>query len=96
MQKTDAFRTVAKAMATIDFCMMQTLASHGISSRPMSNNGDVEYDGDTWFFARASSRKIAELAQDDRVQLTFTDPQGPSFIAVWGSGEVVDDAALKR
>jgi general stress protein 26 len=96
MKKTDAFRAVADAMAKIDFCMMQTVSERGISTRPMSNNGDVQYDGDNWFFTRATSTKVAELARDDRVQLTFVDNDGPSFIAVWGSGTVVNDVALKR
>ena len=96
MQKTQEFRTVAKAMAKIDFCMMQTVGVHGINTRPMSNNGDVEYDGDNWFFARADSTKVRELSEDGRVQLTFADNEGPSFISVWGTGEVIDDPALKR
>lgn len=96
MRKTDEFRAVAEAMARIDFCMMQTVGEHGLNTRPMSNNGAVEYHGDNWFFARTDSTKVDEIAADDRVQLTFSDPDGPSFISVWGSGDVVDDITLKR
>lgn len=96
MRKTDEFRAVADAMAKIDFCMMQTVGEHGVNTRPMSNNGEVQYDGDNWFFARASSTKVAEINADDRVQLTFSDPEGPSFISVWGTGQVVSDIALKQ
>lgn len=96
MHKTDEFRAVADAMARIDFCMLQTVGEHGINTRPMSNNGEVQYDGDNWFFARATSTKVAEINADDRVQLTFSDPDGPSFISVWGTGQVVSDIALKR
>ena len=96
MKKTEEFAAVADAMSRIDFCMMQTVGEHGINTRPMSNNGDVQYDGDNWFFARASSTKVAELAKDDRVQLTFADNGGPSFISVWGNGTVVDDVDLKK
>lgn len=96
MRKTDEFRAVADAMAKIDFCMMQTVGEHGVNTRPMSNNGEVQYDGDNWFFARATSTKVDEINADDRVQLTFSDPEGPSFISVWGTGEVVSDLALKQ
>lgn len=42
---------LSKRMQKIDFCMMCTLAPTGaISTRPMSNNGDVDYDGDTGCF----------------------------------------------
>ena len=83
----------------IDFCMLSTNAGSGrISSRPMSNNGDVEYDGDTWFFSYEDSRKITEIDAIDTVSLTFTAP--PSllgkpgiFIAVQGAASLVRDKA---
>lgn len=96
MKKTKDFAAIADAMAKIDFCMMQTVGEHGINTRPMSNNGEVDYDGDNWFFARSTSTKIAELAKDDRVQLTFADNEGPSFISVWGTGTVTTDVELKK
>ena len=96
MRKTEEFRAVANAMAKMDVCMMQTVGEHGVNTRPMSNNGEVRYDGDNWFFARTSSTKVGEIEADDRVQLTFSDPEGPSFISVWGTGEVVPDVDLKK
>lgn len=96
MDRNEDFRAVAAAMAKIDFCMMQTVGEHGINTRPMSNNGEVRYDGDNWFFARSSSTKVTEISNDPRVQLTFADNEGPSFISVWGSGEIVRDEQLKK
>lgn len=96
MEKTRDFAAVADAMARIDFCMMATVGEHGINTRPMSNNGEVRYDGDNWFFARASSAKIAEIERDARVHLSFVDDDGPSFIAVWGTGAVLRDVELKQ
>lgn len=96
MKTTPEFRTVGDAMAAIDFCMMQTVGEHGVNTRPMSNNGEVQYDGDNWFFARRSSTKVAEIRADDRVHLAFADHAGPSFISVWGTGEVVDDVDMKK
>ncbi len=96
MKKTKEFNAVADAMAKIDFCMMQTVGEHGINTRPMSNNGEVQYDGDNWFFARTSSTKIAEISRDDRVQLVFADNAGPSFIAVWGKATVSSDVEMKK
>ena len=96
MKKTGEFQAVAVAMARMDICMMETVGEHGVATRPMSNNGDVEYDGDSWFFARRDSGKVAQIEADDRVHLVFADNAGPSFIAVWGSGSVVDDPRLKR
>lgn len=96
MKKTTELAEVAKAMAKIDFCMMQTFRKEGIDCRPMSNNSEVEYDGTSWFFSYSDTDKIAELEQDSRVHLTFTDPSGPNFISVWGTGAIVKDVELKK
>lgn len=83
----------------IDFCMFCTHGGSGeIASRPMSNNGDVEYDGDSWFFSYEDTRKVAQINQDSRVSLTFTAP--PSllgkpgiFIGVDGVASLIRDKA---
>ena len=39
-------------MRDLDFCMLTTHAADGgLHARPMSNNGEVEFDGDVWFFS---------------------------------------------
>ncbi|GAA4869084.1 pyridoxamine 5'-phosphate oxidase family protein [Luteimonas vadosa] len=96
MKRSKEFKDVAEAMGRIDICMMQTVGEHGVNTRPMSNNGEVEYDGDNWFFSRSDSTKNEEIALDDRVQLTFADRDGMNFISVWGQGEIVDDTAMKK
>ena len=96
MRKTEGFLKIAKAMANMDVCMMQTFKGNGINTRPMSNNGDVEYDGDNWFFARASSNKVSEIEGNSKVQLLFGDPKTMSFISVWGTGKIVRDDEKKK
>ncbi|WP_313082716.1 pyridoxamine 5'-phosphate oxidase family protein [Pulveribacter sp.] len=96
MQRSQEFKDVAKTMGQIDFCMMQTVGPHGVSTRPMSNNGEVEYDGDNWFFTSADTAKVRDIRQDARVQLVFVDSQAVNFISVWGRGEVVKDVDLKK
>lgn len=83
----------------IDFCMLCTHTGAGeIATRPMSNNGDVDYDGDSWFFSYDQTRKIAEIEGAGGVLLTFTAP--PSllgkpgiFIAVEGNASIIRDKA---
>jgi hypothetical protein len=70
---------IAKKLKKIDFCMLATKADTGaISHRPMSNNGDVEYDGDSWFFSHDDTNKVADIRRDPRVTLSFTEP--PSLL----------------
>lgn len=90
---------LSKELSKIDFCMFNTTGgSGGLNTRPMSNNGDVEYDGDLWFFSYEDTEKVAELQRDARVSLTFTAP--PSllgkpgiFIAVDGNASLILDKA---
>ncbi|MBY5315923.1 pyridoxamine 5'-phosphate oxidase [Rhizobium leguminosarum] len=94
-----SLENLSSQLKKIDFCMLSTNAGSGrISARPMSNNGDVEYDGDSWFFSYEDSRKITEIEGIDTVSLTFTAP--PSllgkpgiFIAVEGFASLVREKA---
>ena len=41
-------KDIATKMAKLDIALLTTHTSRGqLSSRPMSNNGDVEYDGNS-------------------------------------------------
>jgi general stress protein 26 len=83
----------------IDFCMFSTNAGSGrISSRPMSNNGDVEYDGDSWFFSYDDTSKVRQVQAVPDVLLTFS--AAPSllgkpgiFITIEGTATLIRDKA---
>ncbi|KTT57619.1 pyridoxamine 5'-phosphate oxidase [Pseudomonas oryzihabitans] len=88
---------LSKAMRDLDFCMLTT-GSGRLTSRPMSNNGDVEYDGDSWFYAYEDSAKIRDIEQDPAVGLTFTEGKSllgkPGlFVAIEGRAELIRDKA---
>ena len=88
---------VAKAMADIDFSMLSTHTAGGaVASRPMSNNGDVEYAGTSWFFSDGSARTVGDIEADPQVGLTFAGSKGllgqrPLFIAVEGLASLIRD-----
>lgn len=90
---------LSKKIAEIDFCMFETRAETGdIAARPMSNNGDVEYTGDSHFFTWEQSRTVDDIKRTPHVGLSFVGkdgPQGkpPMFIAVQGDAELIRDKA---
>jgi len=96
-QKTLA--DLAAKMRGLDIAMLSTKTAGGeIASRPMSNNGDVDYDGDSYFFTWGASRVVADIAGDDRVGLAFSVEPGllagaGLFVAVAGRAEVIRDKA---
>jgi len=88
---------LSKAMSDLDFCMLTT-GSGRLTSRPMSNNGDVEYDGDSWFYAYDDSAKIRDIEADPAVGLTFSEGKSllgkPGiFIAIDGRAQLIRDKA---
>ncbi len=90
---------LSKKMRKLDFTMLTTISLEGgVSARPMSNNGDVDYDGDSYFFAYAQSRKILEIRADNDVGLTYTGAVGmlggpPLFVDVQGIASLIEDKA---
>jgi general stress protein 26 len=80
-------------MREIDIAMLMTRTDGGaIAGRPMSNNGDVEYDGDSYYFTMSDARMVADIEADPTVSLAF---QGEDMfmVAVQGKGEIVRDKA---
>lgn len=76
----------------IDFCMLTTVDDDGhLHSRPMSTNGEVELDGDLWFFTYGSSHKVDEIRRDHRVNVSFADPKRHVYVSVTGDAELVRD-----
>ncbi|WP_341990503.1 pyridoxamine 5'-phosphate oxidase family protein [Azorhizobium sp. AG788] len=90
---------LAKKMAKLDFAMLNTISSDGaLSGRPMSNNGDVDYQGDSYFFAYSESRKVAEIRVNAQVSLSYSGAIGllggsPLFIDVAGAAALIADTS---
>lgn len=90
---------LSKKMRDIDFCMLLTRTEGGfIAGRPMSNNGQVEYDGDSYFFTDDSTRTVGDLVRDRKVGLSFQGSKGllgkpPLFISIEGEAELIRDKA---
>jgi general stress protein 26 len=93
---TMTMEELSKKLTKIDLCMFNTKGPESIVSRPMSNNGDVEYDGHSWFFSYEDTKKVRDINRDTGVTLNFTAP--PSllgkpgiFIAVEGEANLIHD-----
>ena len=62
----------------------------------MSNNGEVEFDGDVWFFSAADSRKVREIEATPRVHLSYADLKQWRFVLMSGRARIVRDTAKKQ
>ncbi|MDZ4789829.1 MAG: pyridoxamine 5'-phosphate oxidase family protein [Hyphomicrobiales bacterium] len=89
--KKKTLAELSKKMRQIDITMLTTHTDGGvIASRPMSNNGEVEYDGTSFYFTWEKSRMVSDIKRDPKVSLVF---QGEDMflVAVQGEAEIVTD-----
>jgi general stress protein 26 len=90
---------LSKKMQAIDFSMLFTRAESGaMAGRPMSNNGEVEYDGDSYFFTFDDSQTVHDIERDSTVALSLAAPKSllgkPGlFIAVEGKADLIREKA---
>lgn len=100
---TKTLSDIAHAMKDIDFCTLTSRAQDGsISGRPMSNNGNVEYEGTNWFFTLDDTSIVADVSRDASVGVSYQGKAGLKgllgapgmFIHVQGDARLIRDKLL--
>ncbi len=90
---------IAEAMKDIDFVMLNTHTKDGqIGARPMSNNRQVDYDGDSYYFTWEDCLMVDDIKRDPKVGLSLQGAQRDNgapgvFISIEGTAEIVRDKA---
>ena len=88
-----SLQTLAKKMAGINIASFSTQGTYGwMSARPMSNNGEVEYDGTSYYFAFEDSSVVNDVKRDDKVALAFENGKG-LYVTVKGKATLTEDKA---
>lgn len=90
--RDQALQKLRELVKDIDFCMLTTIDEKGDPhSRPMSSNGDIDPDGDLWFFTNLSSHKVTEIENSPKVNLSFADPENMRYVSITGVAQLVRD-----
>ena len=75
MAKT--LKDISEAMRDIDFCTLATHSGDGsIAARPMSNNRNVDYSGNSRFFTYEDRLMVRDIERDPNVGLTYLASAG--------------------
>ena len=88
---------ISEKMRDVDFAILSTRTEGGsVAGRPMSNNREVEFDGDSYFFTLESTRTVGDIRRDPNVGLGYQSKSGmlgmkPFFITVEGRAELIQD-----
>jgi general stress protein 26 len=96
VMKHKTIEDISKRMAGIDIAILSTHTQGGqIANRPMSNNGDVTYDGTSYYFTFEQARTVADIQANPKVALGFTGQGGifsdAIYVAVEGIAELIRD-----
>jgi general stress protein 26 len=76
----------------IRFAMLTSEDGEFLRSRPMAAS-QSDFSGDLWFFTRLDSHKVAEVARDERVNVSYADPDGQNYVSLSGVARLVRDRA---
>lgn len=91
-KREDDLQKLRELVKEIDFCMLTTIDEDGdLHSRPMSSNGDIDPNGNIWFFTNSSSHKVSEITKLPKVNVSFADTDNQHYVSVSGTAQLVRD-----
>jgi general stress protein 26 len=92
-ENNQALEELREKIHGIRIAMLTTLEADGsLHSRPMATQ-KTEIDGDLWFFTAAGSTKAQDVQRDQRVNLSYADPDSQRYVSVSGLARLVRDRA---
>jgi general stress protein 26 len=90
------FTKFSELIRDIRIALLTTVDGEGrFHTRPVQT---LEFEGNEvlWFFTDRGSPKADEVRRDVRVSLGYADPSKHTYVAVSGTGTVIQDAAKAR
>ena len=92
MSRESDYEKLKEMIKDIDLCMLTTVdESDDLHSRPMSLNGDVDEQGNLWFFTSSNSHKASEIERTPNVNVSFIDTDQQHYVSISGDAELVHD-----
>jgi general stress protein 26 len=76
----------------IKIAMLTTIDKGILRSRPMATQ-ESDFDGELWFFTSKQTHKAEEIEKDNRVNVSFSEPDDNRFVSMSGTAEIVEDRA---
>lgn len=88
-----SLQSIAQKMRHLDIAMFTTVTPDGtLTGRPMSNNGDVEYDGNSYYFTLERTGLVSDIQNNPQVELGFAGDDY-LYVSVSGQAQISRDKA---
>lgn len=92
-ERAEHIGRLAALIKDVRVAMLTTTRPDGrLVSRPLGTQ-EVEFDGDLWFATGADSAKVAEIAANPYVNVSYASTSDNTFVSVSGRAEMIDDRA---
>lgn len=96
-ERQQAIEKLGKLIAKVKYAMLTTADEDGtLRSRPMATQNAEDFDGDLWFYTRASAPKVGEVEHEHHVNLSYAEPDDQLFVSVSGRANLVRDQAKSK
>ncbi len=85
---------LSEKIKDIRVAIMTTVEPDGrLHSRPMVTQDlkAMKFDGDLWFFTKASAPKVGEIQQHQQVSLSYAKADANLFVSMSGNAQLVRD-----
>ncbi|MGH9943093.1 MAG: pyridoxamine 5'-phosphate oxidase family protein [Pyrinomonadaceae bacterium] len=91
--RNESLKKLGELIKDVQIAMLTTAEPDGaLRSRPM-HTLEREFDGDLWFFTRASSPKVDEVERDRDVCVAYARPDDQRYVSVSGKARLVRERA---
>lgn len=96
LSQHQGYKKIKDLVEAADICLFITnLTELPLSARPMSTQ-KVEEDGSLWFFSEVDSHKNTDIAQDNRVQLFYSNKGSSEYLSLYGTATIVQDSTKAK
>lgn len=90
-EKDNPTQKLGELIKDLKFAMLTTVDDDGsLRSRPMATQNKT-FDGELWFFTRASAPKVHEIEREQHVNVSYAHPTDQTYVSVSGKARVVRD-----
>ncbi len=89
--KAEQIKFLKDKVEDVRIAMLVTVnANHEIHSRPMGT-AELDEEGNIWFFTNEYSSKVDEVSHENKVVVTYSNPNNNTYLSIKGTASLVDD-----
>lgn len=89
-EREEAIGKLNGLIKDVGIAMLTTIDGDVLRSRPMQTQ-QFDFDGDLWFFTSSATHKAEEIQRENRVNVSYAEPETNTYVSVSGRASIVND-----